>query len=455
MESECVEYKLKAFPEKDIRLSENMTEEKLVRGLGRWDLTAVAVNTMIGTGIFILPAGVFGLIGSFSLLAFVVCAVITGLIVLCFSEVSSRFQSTGGMYLYAKEAFGPEIGFEVGWLYWIVRVATFAANCNAMLAYLSFFAGGLNEYVRVAVIFAVIAGITFVNLLGVRETAIVTNVFTVGKIVPLLVFAAVGVFFIDPANFNFATRPESTSFAPAVLMLMYAYMGFEAAVIPAGETKDPQKSVPFALLIALAFCAVLFIIVQTVAIGTLSGLADSKTPLADAAGQFLGSFGAGFIALGALISVLGNLNGGFLSASRIPFAMSEQSELPQVFSKTHAKYRTPYISIVATAFVVLILTVFTTFLTAVTIAAITRLLVYATTCLALPVFRQRSDVPQAKFSAPLGVLAAVLSLGLIAWLLANVDFKKEGLPILVAAAAGLVVYFAYRLFGKNTPEPQS
>jgi len=422
--------------------------EKLVRGLGRWDLTAVAINTIIGTGIFILPAGVFGLIGSFSLLAFLVCAVIIGLIVLCFSEVSSRFQLTGGMYLYAKEAFGPEIGFEVGWLYWIVRVATFAANCNAMLTYLGFFFAGVNEgFVRVAIITLVVGSMTLINLLGVRETAVVTNIFAVGKIVPLLIFAAVGVFFIEPANFNFAATPETTAFPAAVLMLLYAYMGFEAAAIPAGETKDPQKSVPFALLTALGFCAVLFLIVQIVAIGTLPGLAASKTPLADAAGQFMGSFGAGFIAVGALISVLGNLNGGLLSSSRIPFAMAEQNELPKAFARTHEKYKTPFVAILVTGAVVLTLTIFTSFLTAVTIAATTRLLVYATTCLALPVFRQRSDIPPARFAAPLGILAAVLSLALIGWLLSNVDFKKEGLPILIAAAIGLVIYFAYQKFG--------
>jgi basic amino acid/polyamine antiporter, APA family len=424
--------------------------EKLIRGLGRWDLTAVTVNTIIGTGIFILPAGVFGLIGSFSLFAFAACAVIVGLIVLCFSEVSSRFQTTGGMYLYAKEAFGPEIGFEVGWLYWIVRVATFAANCNAMLSYLAYFFGGVAEgFTRVAIVSVVVSGITAVNLLGVRESAIVTNVFAVGKIVPLLIFAVVGVFFIDPANFKFTAVPDTAAFPAAILMLLYAYMGFEAAAIPAGETKDPQKNVPFALLTALGFCAVLFFIVQAVAIGTLPELAASKTPLADAAGNFMGSFGAGFIAVGALISVLGNLNGGFLSSSRIPFAMAEQSELPLVFGKTHDKYKTPVAAIVLTGAVVLLLTIFTTFLTAVTIAAVTRLLVYATTCLALPVFRQRRDVPPAKFSTPLGVLAAVLSLGLIGWLLANVDFKKEGLPILIAIAVGLVIYFAYKGFGRG------
>jgi amino acid transporter len=433
-----------------------MPDEKLVRGLGRWDLTAVAINTIIGTGIFILPAGVFGLIGSFSLYAFVACAVIVGLIVLCFSEVSSRFETTGGMYLYAKEAFGPEIGFEVGWLYWIVRIATFAANCNAMLAYIGFFVAGANEgIVRVLIIVTVVGGITFLNLLGVRETAIATNIFAVGKIVPLLIFAGVGIFFIEPANFNFEVVPPTEAFPAAILMLMYAYMGFEAAVIPAGETKDPEKSVPFALLTALGFCAVLFIVVQVVAIGTLPTLAGSKTPLADAAGQFMGSFGAGFIAIGALISVLGNLNGGFLSSSRIPYAMAEQKELPGVFSKIHGRFRTPHIAIIATGIVVLVLTMFTTFLTAVTIASITRLLVYATTCLALPVFRQRTDVPVARFSVPLGVLASVLSLGLIGWLLANVDFKKEGLPILIASAIGLAVYLGYRAVRKNEAVPRS
>src|SRR5687767_14734340 len=158
-----------------------MSEEKLVRGIGRWDLTAIAINTIIGTGIFILPAGVFKLIGSYSLLAFLACAVIIGLIVVCFSEVSSRFRTTGGMYLYAREAFGSEIGFETGWLYWIVRVATFAANCNAVVLLLGFFFEELSSGIpRTIIITVVVVGITVVNLIGVRESAILTNVFTVG-----------------------------------------------------------------------------------------------------------------------------------------------------------------------------------------------------------------------------------------------------------------------------------
>ncbi|MEJ7847938.1 MAG: APC family permease [Pyrinomonadaceae bacterium] len=427
-----------------------MNDTKLVRSLGRWDLTAIAINTIIGTGIFILPAKVTGLIGSYSLLAFILCAVIVGFIVLCFAEVSSRFQSTGGMYIYAKEAFGSVVGFEVGWLYWVVRVATFAANCNALLIYLGFFIAGANEgYLRIVLITAVVVLITAVNILGVRESAIMTNIFTVGKIVPLLVFAAVGMFFIQPENFNFSETPQYSKFAEAVLLLIYAYVGFEAAVIPAGESKDPQKSIPFGLFTALGFCTILFLIIQIVAIGTLPEIATSERPLADAAARFMGGFGGMFIAVGALISILGNLNGGFLASSRIPFAMAEQRELPQIFAHTHEKTKTPVYSIILTSAVILILTIQSSFFTAVTIATITRLLVYATTCLALPVFRRRNDVREAQFSAPFGIAAAAISLVLIVWLLSNVDYKKEGLAIAVAVVVGLVLFLGYKFLGNR------
>ena len=427
-----------------------MNEEKLVRGLGRWDLTAIAINTIIGTGIFILPARVTGLIGSYSLLAFIACAIIVGLIVLCFAEVSSRFRTTGGMYLYTKEAFGSVAGFEAGWLYWIVRVATFAANCNAMLIYIGFFFPAANEgALRIAIISSVIVVMTFINIIGVRESALLTNIFTIGKIGPLLIFALVGMFFIDPANFSFGATPEYGKFAEAVLLLIYAYVGFEAAVIPAGESKEPERTLPFALIVALAFCTLLFILVQLVAMGTLPGLAESKTPLADSAGVFLGSFGASFIAVGALISVLGNLNGGFLASSRLPFAMAEHKELPSLLARTHSRFRTPYISILITAAVTLVLTIQSNFFTAVTIATTTRLLVYAATCLALPVFRRRTDIAEAKFRAPFGIAAAIGSLLLIVWLLTRVDFQREGLAIAIAAGIGLVIYFGYRLAARR------
>lgn len=425
---------------------EGMKEEKLIRGLGRWDMTAVVINTIIGAGIFGLPAKVYAQIGAYSLMAFVLCALIVGLIVLCYAEVASRFSATGGPYLYAREAFGSVVGFEVGWLYWIVRVATFAANTNLMITYLGFFIPGANEgAMRILLISLIVLIITAVNLLGVRESAMMTNVFTVGKLVPLLVFVAVGAFFIQPANFSFDAVPEYASFSSAVLLLIYAFVGFEASVVLAGETKKPEKTVPFGLIAGIVVVTVFYIAIQIVSIGTLPGLATSERPLADAASVFLGSFGAAFITVGVLVSIFGNINVGVLSATRLLFAMSEQRDLPAVFSRTHQNFKTPYVAIIATAIVILILTIQSSFLTAVAIATITRLLVYATTCLALPIFRRRTDLAQpAPFSVSLGVFAALLSIVLIVWLLSNVDFMKEGIGILAAAVIGLIIIGLYK-----------
>ena len=431
-----------------------MSEANLVRGISRLDLTAIVINTIIGAGIFGLPSSVTALIGGYSLLAFAVCALIIAFVVLCFAEVGSRFETTGGSYLYAHEAFGSIVGFEVGWLYWIVRVTTGAANTNLLVSYLAFFFPALETGMpRILVISVVILLLTAVNFIGVRQSAWLTNFFTIGKLVPLILFAAIGLFFIQPANFTFPTVPEATAFSSAVLLLIYAFVGFEAATIPSGEMRDPQRNLPFALLTALAIVAVLYILIQIVCIGTLPELATSKRPLADAAGTFLGVFGATFIVVGAVISIFGNLNTGLLTASRLPFAMAEQNDLPGIFAKTHEKFKTPFVSLFFTSLVILIFTIYSSFLTALTIAVITRLLVYVTTCAAVFVFRQRKDVPEAKFFSPFNEVAALVSLGLIVWLLTNVK-PAELWQVAVAAAAGLIICFIYRLTRKNA-EPQT
>ena len=420
----------------------------LVRGIGRWDLTAIAINTIIGAGIFGLPSKVYSAIGGYSLFAFVLCALIVGIIVLCFAEVASRFENTGGMYIYGKAAFGSFMGFEMGWLYWVVRMTTFAANCNLLLAYLTLFIPEANETpMRVPLILGIALFLIGVNFIGVRQSAFLTNIFTIGKLAPLFVLVAVGMFFIEPSNFKFDVLPEYGAFSSAVLLLIYAFVGFEATVIPAGESKNPKKDMPFALLVSLGMVAVLFILIQVVAIGTLPGLALSEKPLADAAGAFMGPFGATLIGVGAIVSILGNLNGGLLSASRIPFAMAENGELPAALASTHKKFHTPWISIFLTGGITIALTVYSNFITALTIATITRLLVYAVTCASLPVFRRRKNVPEAGFKAPVGIALSVLSMLLIAWLLSNVDFKKQGLAMLGAIGAGAVMFFVNKVFG--------
>lgn len=430
-----------------------MHEEKLIRGLGRWDFTAIVINGIIGAGIFGLPGKVYAQIGSYSLFAFVLCALIVGLIVLCYAEVASRFNLTGGSYLYAREAFGPAVGFEVGWLFWIVRIATFSANSNLLVTYLGFFIPGATEGMpRVFLLSLILGIITAVTLWGVKQSALMINVFTVGKLLPLLVFAVVGLFFVDPANFTFDAVPEYSTFSAAVLLLIYAFVGFEGSVAVAGETREPQRTIPFGLIAGLVLVTVIYIAVQVVSIGTLPELATSERPIADASLVFLGPLGAAFISVGVIISIFGNLKAGILAATRTLFGMSEQQDLPRVFERVHPKFKTPYVSILVTAAVMWILAVQSSFLTAVAIATITRLLFYATTCLALPIFRRRSDLPKAPFTVPFGGVCAVLSIALIVWLLTNVDYAKEGLAVIVAALLGLVVFAVFRRFGRSNNE---
>src|SRR5216117_3522429 len=163
--------------------------EGLVRGIRKWDLVAVAINGIIGAGIFGLPAKVYALIGTYSLIAFVACAIVVTLIILCFAEVGSRFDETGGPYLYAREAFGSTIGFEVGWLSWLARLSAFAANCNLMVSYLGFFwPAATTPILRAIIISLVVISLAAINFFGVRQAAIASDFFTIGKLIPLFIF---------------------------------------------------------------------------------------------------------------------------------------------------------------------------------------------------------------------------------------------------------------------------
>ena len=429
-----------------------MTGEKLVRGIGRWDLIAIVINTVIGAGIFGLPSKVAKLVGSYSLIAFVVCSIIIAFVVLCFAEVSSRFKATGGAYLYTKEAYGSFVGFEVGWLFWITRFTAFGANCNLLISYLGFFYEPLSIGVmRVFLIALIVFGLMFVNIVGVKQSTLMTNVLTVGKLTPLFLFVVVGMFFIQPANFNFSVSPEMDVFANAILVLIYAFVGFESAVIPAGEMRDPKKNTPFALMTAIGIIVAFYILIQLVSIGTLPELASSERPLADAALNFVGPLGATFIVIGALVSILGNLNVGLLATTRLLFAMAEQKDIPRVLASVSERFKTPHFAIILTSIFIFIFTVYSNFLAALTISTVTRIIVYGMTCIALPIFRYRKDAPEAGFLAPLGILAAALSLALLGWLMLSVkmiDLQQ----IAIAIVIGAIIYFVSRFFTNRDNE---
>jgi amino acid transporter len=426
--------------------NKSVSPEGLVRGIRRWDLVAVTINGIIGAGIFGLPSKVYGLIGGYSLIAFVVCALVVMLIILCFAEVGSRFEETGGPYLYARAAFGPTVAFEVGWLIWLARLTAFAANCNLMINYLSFFWAPANTgIIRASIIVAVIIALTALNVFGVRQAAIASNIFTIGKLLPMFIFIGVGIFFLNLNAFALGPKPGAGPFSQSVLLLLYAFTGFEMAVIPAGEIRNPQRDLPRALLIAMAVIATTYILIQVVCVGTLPELANSTKPLADAGQRFMGTAGAAIISAGAIISVAGNLNITVLSASRVPFAIAEQKQLPTVFARVHKRFFTPHISIMATTALMLVLTLKSSFVAALTISTIARLLAYAVTCAALPVLRKRANAPPAQFKLRAGPAIAIAALILSAWLLLN-STAAERITTTIAAVAGLLIYVGYRIY---------
>lgn len=418
----------------------------LVRAIGRGSMVALFINAVVGAGIFGLPSRVHDILGPYALFAYVGCALLVLMVVLCFAEVGSRFEGTGGPYLYAREAFGPAVGFQVGWLVWLTRVTAFAALCNLLIDYLAHFWPSLaSTGGRIAVASLATAAIAAVNIRGVRTAAIVANVFTIGKLVPLVLFVAVGLFFVEPARFVPQATPTAIDYSAAMLLLVFAFTGFESATVPAGEVRDPRRTIPFAILASMAVIVPLYMLVQVVSIGTLPELATSTTPLADAAGRFAGSLGAAVIVAGAVVSISGTLNGLVLAAPRLLYAMAERRQLPAVFAGTHARYRTPHAAILVTAACMLALTLSGSFLTAVALSTITRLLAYAATCAAVPVLRRRDDGDRATapalFRVPGGAWVVALALAVIVWLEAHASLL-ELRNVAIAMAVGAVLMVA-------------
>ena len=321
----------------------------LSRSLRRWDVVAVVLNGVIGAGIFGLPSKIFSLSGDYSLAAFGVCAMCVMVIVLSFADVARRYSGTGGPYLYARDAYGPATGFTVGWLVWIARITSFSANCTLLPEYLDFFfPGAAKGLPRALIITSTVGLLAFINLRGVRVMADAGNAFAFGKLLPLAVFVIAGLFFLHRSNFTFAQPPTYHAFSQSVLLLVYAFTGFEMAVIPAGEIHSPERVLPKALLTGMAIVVVFYVLIQVVCIGTLPGLAESHRPLADSAVRFLGTGGAVMITAGIVISLAGNLNVLILAASRVVFAMGENGELPRSFSYVDPKRHVPVVAVLST-----------------------------------------------------------------------------------------------------------
>jgi len=413
-----------------------MSDEGLVRAIGRWSLAALVVNCIVGSGVFGLPAVLAALLGRSSVMAVVLAAAAIGVIMACFAEVSSRFTETGGPYLYAREAFGRFMGIQVGWLVWFVRLTACAANANLFVTYLGeFWPRATQPLAKLAVLTALVGILAAINFRGVRGSTGISNAFTAAKL------GALGLVCVAGAVYLIATHriiPPSTvtpgpeSWVRAMLLLIFAYGGFEAAVASAGEAKDPRRDMPFALLTALITCAVIYALIQWVVVGVLPDPGHSERPLADVARIVLGHSGAGLIAVGALFSIYGYLSGNMLATPRITFALAERGDFPAVFGRVHARFRTPYFSIFVFALLVWLFALFGSFAGNATLSAGSRLFYYGVVCAALPALR-RKERTRAVFHLPGGIAMAVLGVLLCAGLLTRIEYNKS--LILVAAVA--------------------
>lgn len=420
----------------------------LKRELGKWDLTAIGVNQVIGGAVFLMAAPLAAQIGAWSGIAVAMVGVLSLLIALNFAEAGSRFEGTGGAYLYTRAAFGRFFSFEVGWMMWVTRVASWASVVNGLTTALAYYWPelGANQpgLAREAVITGVILTLMTINVIGIKQSAWVVNALTYGKLTPLVIFIVLGLPYV---SFD-ALRPDMaltwSQISTSALLLIFAYGGYEVVGVPAGETKNPKTAVPFAMVMTIVIVGIVMTLAQVVAMGTLPNIAASQRPLADASLIFLGAWGALLMTTGGAVSMTGNNMGQALSGSRNLYALAEQGDLPSFFGKVHAKFHTPATAIIITSLVALALALFGDFVTLAASSAVSRLLVYAGTCASVLVLRRQGP---AAFTIPGGpvvpVIALVISLAILGGA-TSLQLQVGG----YALVAGAVLYVIARRSSK-------
>ncbi len=413
-----------------------MTAPRPVRAISRADLTLAIVNGVIGSAIFGMPAQIAALTGAQSPLAHLIAALAVLTIVLCFAEVASRFEDSGGAYLYSREAFGRHVGFQAGWLTLWTRLLSAAANLNVFASYLSQIlpVAGAGAG-RAAVIVSVLLVITAINLVGVKQASWAIDAFTIAKLLPLALLVVLGLPLVSAGVLQTQTVAEP-QWTEAILLLIFAFGGFEAPLMSAGEAKDARKDSAFALLVALAVIAAVYISVQYVTVGLVPNLQREKAPIAAAFSVLWGPSGVMFASFAAMISVWGWATGNGLQSPRLLYSMAERGELPGVFAKVHPRFLTPHVAIIAFSIMAGTLAITGTFEGNAVLSAIVRLIIYAMVCGSLWVFR-RTKGP-AHFQVPFALPISVLALGFCAYMLSTRSFAQAGI-ILAAMIAGHIL----------------
>jgi basic amino acid/polyamine antiporter, APA family len=423
-------------------------EAALVRAIGVRALAASVVNSTIGAGIFVLPAVVATSIGTAAPFAYAACALAMALIVTCFAISGSRVSLTGGIYAYVETAFGPYPGFLAGVLYWVSALfgaagvaSALASSVGVAIPPLALPAG------RALFVVAVFGGFAWLNVRGVKVGARTVEIGTLAKLLPLVLFIGVGIFFLKPGAILPTLPRGAGSVGTAMLTLIFAFVGIEVSLIPSGEIEDPARTVPRAVYMALGVTTVLYMVIQLVAQGVLGAAlaASTTTPLADASAVFLGDFGRSLMLAGAMISMAGYLSGDMLGSPRMLFAFGRDGLLPAVFARVHERYRTPAAAIVAHAAISCALTLTGTFGKLLLISNVAVLSMYFLCCAAAwQLARRNVRTAGEPFVPPGGAIIPLAACAAVAWILSNATLEEFEVEAGVVAAAS-AVYLLHRL----------
>jgi APA family basic amino acid/polyamine antiporter len=414
---------------------------ELVRAVGVWALAASIFNVTVGGGIFRLPAGAAAAAGPAAPFVYLICAAVFGCVVLCFAEAGSRVAMTGGPYAYVEAVFGRYVGSMAGVLLWMLGTTAVAGVSSA-------FAEGLGALVgmpsiRIPVLVSLFVLLALVNMRGIEQGTRVVVVASIAKLLPLVLFVAIGAFFIQPANLAINEMPSPSSLARAAIVLTFAFSGVETALVPSGEVRDPARTVPRALAIAMTGVTLLYLLVHIVAAGVLGpALATATTaPLAMAAEGFMGTPGRLLLLVGASISMFGYVSGMTLAVPRALYRFAEDGLLPKIIGSVHPTYRTPHVAILVQTTLVCALAVFNSFEQLAVISNLAALLLYAGCAAATMVLRKRNirQPGATPFSVPGGPVVPIITIGLIGWLLTSIT-KAEWTVLVVTLVVASVLY---------------
>jgi APA family basic amino acid/polyamine antiporter len=423
------------------------SESSLLRTIGPLALAAGIVNVTIGGGIFRLPADMAATLGTMAPLAYLLCAVAMGLIVLCMAEAGSRVALTGGPYAYVEVAFGPLVGVIAGFLLWMLLTFAMAAVATVLVANLGALVPAVSSRLAGAIVLVgIYTAFAVVNVMGVERGSRLNTVLTVAKIFPLLLLAVGGLAVAGGDAPVTATAPDMATLARSSILLIFAYAGIEAALVPGGEVRDPARTVPRALFMAMIAITLLYASLQYVALEILGDrLAESKTaPLAEAAGAAFGGWARQLLLVGAVVSMLGHAGAMILATPRLLFALGRDGFLPAALARTHPTYRSPATAILVQCLLVLILAITSTFEQLAILANLSTLVLYGMCCVAAWELRRR-DVRAGgtPFRVPMPTVVIVLALLAIAWMLTSVT-PREWLAFAVAMGAGVLMFVLRR-----------